>query len=441
MDHRLLESISDVLAQIPVIDIYSQIGNNGSRRARNLADLLFFPWLALDLKNAGCPEAICYACDTQSEDQAAKAMDRVRIAVRYIDAIANTANYNVFRSILLDLYGVDERLKESNMEKIAGIVLERCESLSWESEVLRAGNIVRIAVDCTTNLEPGNPFYFTYADAVPLYCVGLGSPEELRRISGKNLNSIAELASVLGEEMRRLIAEHSIRALRVTIPSSWRYTGMEGMDMDRLLTAWMSDQNLSTYEQNCLASFSADVMARLAAERNITVQFFCGSTSYGKNVNIATWHVDFLRSLMIHVGRHPNTMFDLLLATRNASHEAASMARAHTNLMVSGAWWHAFTPSTLTVFYRDRLEMLPMTRWNAFHSDATCVEWCYGNLVMARNRLALALTSMVEERLIDETDVLPIARAVLNENPRREYSIFDVSQSREDTKRIPDGRV
>jgi hypothetical protein len=65
--------------------------------------------------------------------------------------------------------------------------------------------------------------------------------------------------------------------------------------------------------------------------------------------------------------------------------------------------------------------MLPMTRWNAFYSDAYCVEWCYGKLLVTKNRLAVALSELVGEGLIGLEDVVPLARAVLYENPKREY--------------------
>ena len=94
---------------------------------------------------------------------------------------------------------------------------------------------------------------------------------------------------------------------------------------------------------------------------------------------------------------HPDTMIDLFLATRITGHEAASIARTYGNIIVSGAWWHAFTPTTLSSFYRDRLEMLPNTAWNAFFSDGYIVEWIYAKLQLAKKCLTYTLSELVDE--------------------------------------------
>ena len=89
--------------------------------------------------------------------------------------------------------------------------------------------------------------------------------------------------------------------------------------------------------------------------------------------------------------------------------------------MVSGGWWHGFTPTTLLTFFRDRLEMLPSTAWNAFYSDGYIVEWIYGKLLVTKNRLALALSGMVDEGFLTEDDALDIARRLLYANAVASY--------------------
>ena len=120
---------------------------------------------------------------------------------------------------------------------------------------------------------------------------------------------------------------------------------------------------------------------------------------------------------------HPETMIDLFLATRITGHEAASIARTCRNIIVSGAWWHAFTPATLDSFYRDRLEMLPHTAWNAFFSDGYIVEWIYGKLQMAKKRLALTLSALVDEESLEMEDIPEIARNLLHDNAARIYRV------------------
>ena len=173
-----------------------------------------------------------------------------------------------------------------------------------------------------------------------------------------------------------------------------------------------------------LASFAADVTASAAGGHGMVIQLFHGMMLYTKTSvasHVSDWDPAFLRKLAFHMHRNPSTRFDIFLATRIPGHEAASLARVYPNMMVSGAWWHGFTASTLSEFFRDRLEMLPNTAWNAFYSDGYIVEWIYAKLLVAKNRLAHALAGMVEEGFLVEDDVPEIAARLLYENATAAY--------------------
>jgi len=422
MDAARFERIKAVIAEVPVVDIHTHLGTGGMWQAGDLTDILFYHWIGAELRNAGCPDDVCAPGRAQDDAKSLEPAERVRRALPYCSDIRNTSNYWAFAGIMRDLYGVKGGLNESNWKRAFDAVAERAADPSWELEVLKRAKIEKAAIERSYTPRDSSA-YFNYVNAESLYGVGLGKPEDLRTLVGRRVESAVDLYAALRKAVAELSSRHGIRALHVWLPATWRYTAIEEPEIDRLLYFWTTGQTLSDYERNCLASFSADIMASEAGKLGIVVQLFHGSAAYGRGMQVGTWHPEYLRTLIHHIGKHPETKFDLFLATRNASHEATSMARMHTNLMVSGAWWHAFTPSTLGVFFRDRLEMLPMTRWNGFYSDAYCVEWCYGKLLMTRNRLAVTLTELVDEGLIVEEDVPEIARAVLYDNPKREYRI------------------
>jgi hypothetical protein len=326
----------------------------------------------------------------------------------------------MFSGILKGLYGIEGGLTSENWEQAFDAAAERSRDESWELEVLKRARIEKAAVERKCVPNDASP-YFIYAYAEPIYGAGLVDPKRMEKMIGRKVESGAELDAAIIQTVKHLARKDGVRALHVWLPASWRYTRIEEAEIDRLLYFWTTGETISGYEQNCLASFSADIVAREAANYGMVVQLFHGSTAYGKGMQVGTWHPEFLRTVINHTGSNEKTEFDLFLATRNAGHEATSMARMHTNLMVSGAWWHGFTPTTMREFFRDRLEMLPMTRWNAFYSDAYCVEWAYGKLLLTKNRLAVSLTELVDEGLVRDADVESIARAVLYENPKREY--------------------
>jgi len=418
MDSKRFERVKAIIEEIPIIDVHTHLGTDGVWQARDLTDILFYHWLGTELKNSGCPEDA--APSKGSSSSALSAKERVRRAIPFCQRIRNTSNYWMFSRILQDLYGIEGGLTEANWEKVFDAVAERSGDLFWEPEVLKRARIEKSAIERGCVPRDKAP-YFNYSYAEPLYGVGLGDPKALEKMIGRRVESGAQLDAALMQTVKRLATKDEVRALHVWLPATWRFTRIQEAEIDRLLHFWTSGEPMSGYEQNCLASFSADIVAREAASYGMVVQLFHGSTAYGKGMQVGTWHADFLRTLIYHTGSNEKTEFDLFLATRNASHEVTSMARMHTNLMVSGAWWHGFTPTTIREFFRDRLEMLPMTRWNAFYSDAYCVEWAYGKQLLTKNRLAVALTELVDEGLLPDAHIEPIARAVLYENPKREY--------------------
>lgn len=419
MNTTTLHRIRDLIDDIPVIDIHAHLGTGGMWQARDLTDILFYHWLGTELQNAGCPREVCSPSRNDDGQPRIEPWERVKQAVPYCACIRNTSNYWAFSGILRDLYDIEGGLTEGNALRVYDAVAEKAADPSWELEVLRRARIEKATV--AHNCVPRDPTpYVPYVSAEPIYGIGLRSPDTLEKTIGRRVESAEELKDSIVTTIESLAMDPGIRALHVWLPATWRYTEIEACDVDGLLYHWMAGDTLSEYEHNCLASWSADIAAEAAARHGLIVQIFHGSISYG-GAQVATWHPEFLRMLILHVARNSDTQFDLFLATRNASHEAAGMARHYPNLTVSGAWWHGFTPSTLTEFFRDRLEMLPMTRWNAFFSDGYCVEWCYGKLLVTRNRLAVALAGLVDEGLIGESDVVPIARAVLYENPSRMY--------------------
>ena len=418
MDQERIGRVKAILDGVPAVDVHTHLGTGGMWQARGLADVLFYHWLGTELRNSGCPHDIVQPKGVS--EQALLSKERIRAALPYCDRVRNTSNYWMFAGILRGLYGIEGGLTSENWERAFDAVAERASDASWELEVLRRAGIEKAAIERSFVPRDMSP-YFLYSYAEPIYGVGLGDPRKLEKVIGHRVESGAQLDAALIQTMKRLAEKDGVRALHVWLPASWRYTRIEESEIDRLLYFWTTGETLSGYEQNCLASFSADIVAREAANYGMVVQLFHGSTAYGRGMQVGTWHPDFLRTVINHTGSNEKTEFDLFLATRNASHESASMARMHTNLMVSGAWWHGFTPTTIREFFRDRLEMLPMTRWNAFYSDAYCIEWTYGKLLLTRNRLAVVLTELVEEGLLGEADVEPIARAVLYENPMREY--------------------
>jgi hypothetical protein len=264
--------------------------------------------------------------------------------------------------------------------------------------------------------------YFPYEYGEWLFCPGLATDPGtcVTRMGG--VDSADTLAAAIDRNVRDLVSQHGIRALHVWVPITFTYTHTEAGQADAALTKVLSSARLTPLEQNQLVSFTADRTAEVCGELGVVIQLFFGSIPMEVGgPQVSMYRPDWLRALVPYFGKHKKTTFDMFLATRVVSHEAAVLSRNYPNLWLSGAWWQAFTPSTVSEFFRDRLEMIPMTKWNAFLSDGYCCEWVYGKSTLSRNRLAVALSALLEEGLVTKSIIEETVQCVLHDNAARLY--------------------
>ena len=69
----------------------------------------------------------------------------------------------------------------------------------------------------------------------------------------------------------------------------------------------------------------------------------------------------------------------------------------------------------------EALAELPMIRLNkqvSFFSDAFCVEWVYGKVLLVRKQMARVLAEKIEQGQYSRDDAVGIAKSILFESPQ-----------------------
>lgn len=408
--------VLELIQETPAIDVHSHQGTNGVWQARNLWELFSYHWLAADIRCAGCPAEVF-------TDKNLDARERMQRAAPYSGLARNTVNHWCFMNIARDLYGFqDEALDEGNWQWLWDAVQEKAQDPSWEPHVMdRAGVELASAAHDQPPRHPDR--YFAYEYGEYLFCPGLkGDPKQCLADIGTGIDSASSLAQAVARKIRGLVRNEGIRALHVWAPVEWLYAPVAEKQANALLNRAMASAHLDLHERHQLGSFVADITAKVCGEHDVVVQLFLGAAQMQEGGPwVSLYRPEWLRAMVSLFAKYPRTRFDVFLATQPISHEATVVARNYPNVSVSGAWWQGFTPSTISTFFRDRLEMLPMNKWNAFYSDAYCVEWIYGKCSLTRNRLAVALSEMVDEGLIGRDMVGQMARSVLCDNARSMY--------------------
>ncbi|MBN1674352.1 MAG: hypothetical protein JXR37_25115 [Kiritimatiellae bacterium] len=412
------EAIRDELEELPVYDVHSHLGQKGKWKAESLRDIVDYHWLRLELERAaGKP------FDPEWNDATYMAN-----ALPHFPAIRNTSTHYGFLGILRDLYGFkDPLLTTANWRQVDEAVRAGYHEQNRVRKVLDRAGIRKVTVrqrdflpdtprDVFVPYEGGEAFL------APVHC------GQLKPFAGAG-QALPETPDAFGAALRRAIdeaaAQRGVRLLHIWVKGAWTYQpDVAAATVKPLLQKLRAGEQLSEPQANTFDSWASDLCAEAAAAHRLVCQLFHGMTIYTDTASVSavtTWHPGFLRGLAYHFDRHRRTLYDLFLGTRYPSHEAASLARVYPNLMVSGAWWHAFTAGTLGEFFSDRLDMLPNTVWNAFYSDGYRAEWVYGKLCLTRHCLAHALADRVDAGFFSRNDALEIARNVLWENPLRAY--------------------
>jgi glucuronate isomerase len=413
----LENELREGLDSLQVADVHTHLNMGGCRQAQTLAEIVSYHWVGVELSRAGAD-----VIPQEAQNDPGGFMTKV---VPYFKSIRNTSNHYCLTGMLRDLYGFkDQYLTENNWQAVDQAVRAHAGNKSWVSSVLDKAKVNKVMATTREGTTYAGDRFVPYEVAEYMFAV----PVARRMVNGRLTSrfepfpeTLAGLKEATGKRIETIRDNQGIRALHVWIRGSWSYQPYEEREAEALLQKFRASEQLTVSEEDRLISASADILAEAAAGAGMTIQIFHGMCNYStKDGGIlgctSYYNPEFLRSLAKYANAHPQTMIDVFLGTRIPSHETASLSRVARNIAISGGWWHGFTPTTLTTFFRDRLEMLPNTAWNAFYSDAYIVEWVYGKLLLTKHCLALALAGMEDEGFLAKDDALPIARQLLYDN-------------------------
>jgi hypothetical protein len=425
---QLTQRIHDEIQRIPAIDVHSHLGAQGLRKARTLADIVSYHWIMLELRRAGA--------DVEPVSMVEDGEAYMHKVAPYFGAVRTTSNHFTLMGMLRELYGFEQRtITPDNWRDLDEKVRKKAEDTNRLTDVLDKANIAALPIATPSDGVPqGFDRYFAYAFGENLFAGSTvkrlqalaGNTEEMTGTDYGKLKTLDALQRCIEDHVRVLTDTHNVKALHIWIRDSWYFEPCHEVNARAYLDRIWRSQPLTEQENRQLTSFTAGLVADAAARYGVTLQLFHGMDFYmgGNLAGVNSYcNLEFMRALPAFASMYPDTNIDVFLATRIVSHEAASIARSNNNLSISGAWWHAFTPSTLCQFFKDRLELLPHTSWNAFFSDGYIIEWVYAKSLLTRNRLARALADHVNDGFMHEDDVPEVARAVLHDNARHIYHL------------------
>lgn len=432
----LEQDFFEALADVPVIDIHTHLVD-GHLGAGGLHEILLYHMGISDLYAAGCPSG-ARLTEYPAWPSPEEARSRIEEALPYLKYTSNTSTSWAIRIILADLYDWHEPVHAGNWQALHAQIQAREWDGEWHRHVLRRLNIKRVGTEWSRRQTGRDDDILQYALEWVFFT---------RCRWGEYDTALCELEASWGKPPgaatpisagKRPPPERPIRSLHDVHEAVAAYVA--AFPKDRLLataTHLSTDLDLRPVtdsemaaalarrdqadegERSIYASYVNELFLRELERQapHVTFQFSFGAEPLpfetGSRVSQRT-----IAQLGELCHRHPGVKFMCFNASRHANQGLCTLCRELPNLSLAGYWWHNFHPGAIRQIMEERLDLLPLNKQVGFFSDAYCIEWVYGKMMIVRRCLAEVLGHKIRVGQYSKNDALAIARHIGYETPQ-----------------------
>jgi len=388
------------LAEIRVIDTHEHLWDESYRLAHpGDWTLPFFHYGITALQVAGMTPAeseTLYASDTPHEDKWA-------IFSRYYPAARNTAYLRCARIALRDLYGIEAVTRES-MEELTRRIRAAVRP-GFYRHVLRE----RAGIDCAWvnafdrdeegNRYPVRDWGDTSLLHPALFANDLIHPTGyglMARATGREAETLADWLAAIDA----YFARYAPGCAAVKVALAYRRPLAYSPDVPRAqaeaLYVEHRERPLAGEAARPLEDYILHHVLRRAADYALPVQFHTGLYSGANHLNAYALR-DNVRDLAALAVAHPECRIIAMHIAYPFQDELVMAARQVPNLFAEMSWAWVVDPVAAARFMAQMLVAAPMTKLLGFGGDYAFVENTYGHLAVARQGMARALATLVED--------------------------------------------
>ncbi len=168
--------------------------------------------------------------------------------------------------------------------------------------------------------------------------------------------------------------------------------------------------------------FLGHALYRALARHKMVAQLFLGVEVTSSGVPVAVNDTQRVANLHGLFSSYPDCSFELIVGAEGNNLDVVQAARVYPNVYAGGMWWYNFRASTYRQSMQYRLEALPASKCNLVVSDARCIEWCYGKILLIKRLMADFLYGQIEQGWLDANGALRVARDWLHDSAAALYS-------------------
>jgi hypothetical protein len=376
------DTMREAVLELPVWDTHTHLTGR-TLAARDFWEIAHYFWFLLELQAAGYPSP-----REPLSDQA-----RVDAFLRAFQATRNTSMNWVVRRIFERLYGVT--LSDAASVRAAdAAVRERAADEAWPGAVCRGLGIRRIVVNEPEDAE--------FRGLPATSCL-------VPRVEGRLREWLDRLAAApdpldaggrITAELTELLDGYASAGVRGVMTSVEAFGTLDGPT-----TAPPAPPDRTRAGQEL---FLLHALCHAAEERGLFLQLLTGIEGGwgGGRVPVN----DPRRILRLYgLFERYRGPFELVLGTELNNLDAVQAAWIFPHVHVGGMWWYNFRASTYRDSLQYRVEALPPSKCPIVVSDARCIEWCYGKVLLIKHLVADHLADQVERGWLDADDAHRVA--------------------------------
>ncbi|OXM86553.1 hypothetical protein [Paenibacillus rigui] len=388
------EKFIERIMELDVLDTHTHLV--GDRlAARSFWDIAHYFWLNREMQAAGYPAD---AVELAEEE-------RIEAFLAAYRATRNTLMNWVMTQIFRNLYNI-EITDAGSVRAADAAVRASAARKDWAQQVANQLRIRRFVVNIVE-----------HADFEGMECDAVLIP----RIDGK----LHEWVSLIHQAQ---YPEHALAAAQESIDQlldSYKERGCPGIMTT--LPGYAAQAN-QTYTIN-QGSTKDEIMMTLlhsicrTAERSrLFVQLFLGVERSWCGTAVPVNDPLRIVKLTGLFEQYRNT-FELVVASELNNLDVVQAAWNFPNVQAGGLWWFNFRSSTYRDSMQYRLEALPASQCSLIASDARCIEWSYGKILLVKRLLAEFLFEQIEKGWLDQATALQVAGEWLYESAARRYGV------------------
>jgi len=347
--------------------------------------------------------------------------------VEKLDDLNNTIQVSWLIEMCQDFFDFKaDTITTDNWEALYDAAEQKMAQPDWEQQVLKQSGLEKIFLtndfdDDLSRFDTQTYVPCLRTDDLVFHFTAEKVRARLARSSGVNIVDAATLRQAIGKRVDDFVS-HGAKACAISLPPSFSPRKVETSAVSPLIQRAISGKELNASEQQQLQSWIFWTLTEFCAEYRLPFDLmigvnrrvfengvFQGQDLFDQRVSLIQYK-DLLNAF-------PQVTFPISVLSHASNHELVSYAWIFPNVVTSGHWWYANTPSYIAEQTRSRLEAVPRTKQIGYYSDMYKLEFGLPKFRMYRRVLAKVLAQdFVQSRGWTEERALQLGAQILRGN-------------------------